>query len=123
MSLKKDLARRRAKAKSRVRKKISGSSDIPRLSVYRSGSHIYAQIINDENHATLTSASSLDKEIRSQLKDDMNKSETAKTVGKALAERAKEAGIKSVVFDRNGYIYTGRVKALADAAREAGLEF
>lgn len=123
MSLQKDLSRRRQKAKRRVRKKINGTSEIPRLSVYKSGSHIYAQVINDEEHRTLVSSSTIDKNVSGSITSEMNKSDKAKIVGKTLAERAMEAGIKKVAFDRNGFIYTGRIKALADAAREAGLEF
>lgn len=104
----------------RVRSKISGTGEIPRLSVYRSNTGIYAQIIDDETSTTLVSASSLDKELK--LKNGSNV-EAAKEVGKLVAERAKKANITKVVFDRGGYLYHGRVAALADAARENGLEF
>ena len=123
MSLQKNLSRRRRKAKQRVRRKINGTSEIPRLSVYKSGSHIYAQVINDEEHKTIVSSSTIDKNVSGSITSEMNKSDKAKIVGKTLGERAIEAGIKKVAFDRNGFIYTGRIKALADAAREAGLEF
>ncbi len=106
----------------RVRTNIAGSSERPRLNVFRSLSEIYAQIIDDTAGCTLVSASSIDHELRSTL-DGMKKSDKAKKIGQALAERAKAKGIKQVVFDRGGYRYTGRVKALADGAREGGLEF
>ena len=106
----------------RVRKKISGTPEMPRLCVYRSNKSIYAQVIDDTKGVTLVSASTLDPAIRGQLAD-VDKSGAAKLVGKLVAERAVGAGIKNVVFDRGGYVYTGRVQALADAAREAGLNF
>ena len=106
----------------RVRKKISGTSERPRLDVYRSNSHIYAQVIDDTKGCTLTSASTLESEVASQIADK-TKTEAAQIVGKLVAERAQAKGIKEVVFDRGGYLYTGRVQALAEAAREAGLEF
>ena len=103
----------------RVREKVFGTSDCPRLCVFRSNTNIYAQIIDDSEGVTLVSASSLDKELN--LKN--NNIEAAAAVGKSLANKAKKAGIKSVVFDRGGYMYHGKVKALADAARENGLKF
>jgi len=106
----------------RVRKKISGTPDMPRLSVYRSNKHIQAQIIDDTKGITLVAASTLDASLKGQL-DDVDKKGAAKLVGKLLAERALQAGIKNVVFDRGGYVYTGRVASVADGAREAGLEF
>ena len=106
----------------RVRKKISGTSECPRLCVYRSNAHIYAQIIDDESQTTLASASTLDKEIKGSVSVGSN-IEAAKAVGKLIAERAAAKDIKVVVFDRSGYLYHGRVQALAEAAREAGLEF
>ncbi len=106
----------------RVRKKISGTPETPRLSVYRSNRHIQAQIIDDVKGATLVSASTLDPELKGQL-DEVDKKGAAKLVGKLIAERAVQAGIKTVVFDRGGYKYTGRVASVADGAREAGLEF
>lgn len=106
----------------RVRKNISGTSERPRLCVYRSLGNIYAQIIDDTKGLTLVSASTLDKEVKSQT-EGKNSSEQAKLVGQLIAKRAVEKKIKAVVFDRGGYIYTGRVKALADGARENGLEF
>ncbi len=104
----------------RIRTEISGTKEVPRLSVFRSNKEIYAQIIDDENRTTLASASSLDKSLK--LKNGGNV-EAAKAVGKLLAENAKKAKIKKVVFDRGGYLYHGRVEALAEAARENGLEF
>lgn len=101
----------------RVRTKVFGTPDAPRLSVYRSNTNIYAQIIDDENGTTLVSASSLELKLKS------NNKEAAVKVGEAVAERAMKAGIKKVVFDRGGYQYHGRVEALADAARNKGLEF
>jgi len=106
----------------RVRKKISGTAERPRLCVYRSLRHIYAQVIDDEKGVTLAAASTLSPEIRDKVKCGGNV-EAAKLVGSLIAQRALEKGIKRVVFDRGGYKYHGRVKALAEAAREAGLEF
>ena len=104
----------------RIRNKIMGTSEVPRLSVYRSNTGIYAQIIDDETRTTLVSASSLDKDLKIENGSNV---EAAKVVGKAIAEKAKQAKITKVVFDRGGYLYHGRVQALADAARENGLEF
>ena len=110
----------------RMRFYINGTATHPRLNVYRSLNHIYAQIIDDSanngNEATLVAASTVEKEIAASVKD-MSKSEASKYVGKVIAERAKEKGIEAVVFDRGGYLYTGRIAALADGAREAGLKF
>jgi len=106
----------------RVRKNISGTPDRPRLAVFRSVAEIYAQVIDDEAGQTLASASSVDSDLRSKI-DGKNKTEQAKMVGQLVAERAKEKGIAEVVFDRGGFRYMGRVKALADAARESGLKF
>jgi len=106
----------------RVRKKIYGTAERPRLNVFRSLSNISAQIIDDDKGVTLVSSSSLDHALRSDM-SKLNKTEQAKAVGKLLAERAKEKKIETVVFDRGGYRYTGRVKALADAAKEDGLVF
>jgi large subunit ribosomal protein L18 len=106
----------------RVRNKLSGTAERPRLNVYRSLTQIYAQIIDDVTGTTLVSASTLEKEIAKNCAGK-NKTEQAKLVGAAIAERAKAKKIDTVVFDRGGYLYTGRVQALADAAREAGLKF
>ncbi|MBI4686104.1 MAG: 50S ribosomal protein L18 [Nitrospirae bacterium] len=106
----------------RIRKKVVGTSARPRLSVYRSLNHIYAQIIDDTKRRTIVAASSLDSELK-EKKSHKGNINTAKEIGMLLAKRAMENGIKKVVFDRGGYLYHGRVKALADAAREKGLEF
>ena len=106
----------------RVRKKVSGTSGIPRMSVFRSLKHIYAQIIDDTVGQTLVSASTLDADVRDQVVG-LNKTDQAKIVGKLLAEKALSNGVTQVVFDRGGYLHHGRVKALADASREAGLKF
>jgi len=106
----------------RVRKQLFGSAERPRLNVFKSLTGIYAQIIDDMDGNTLVSASSVDKELREKVKG-MKKTEQAKAIGQAIAERAKSKGISSVVFDRGGFRYTGRVKALADGAREGGLQF
>ena len=106
----------------RVRKNLSGTLDRPRLNVFRSMAEIYVQVIDDQAGQTLTAASSIDHELREQLKS-MTKTEQARQVGKLVAERAASKGIKQVVFDRGGFAYVGRVKALADGAREGGLEF
>ena len=106
----------------RVRKKVSGTPEMPRLCVYRSLNNIYAQIIDDTKGVTLAAASTMEKAVQEQLKD-VDKKGAAKIVGKLIAERATGAGIKQVVFDRGGYVYTGRVAELAAGAREAGLEF
>jgi len=106
----------------RVRRTVSGTADRPRLCVFRSLDNIYAQIIDDEGGRTLASASTVDKALRGEL-TSLNKTDQAKQVGTALARRAQAAGVKAVVFDRGGYRYHGRVKALAEASRAAGLEF
>jgi len=111
--------RRKGRVRGRVKRAAHGR---PRLSVHRSSMHIYAQIIDDEKGATLTAASTLEKAMRETMKTGAN-IEAAKAIGKLLAERAKEKGIVDVVFDRGGYMYHGRVKALAEAAREGGLNF
>ena len=108
---------RRLKIKQRIRSKISGTTTCPRMSVFRSNSQIYGQLIDDTQGKTLASASSLG------IKEKMTKTEKAAQVGKLIAQNAQKAGISTIVFDRNGYLYHGRVKQLADAAREAGLKF
>jgi large subunit ribosomal protein L18 len=122
MLIKADKNKARLKRHVRVRKKISGTAERPRLNVYRSSKHIYAQLIDDVKGVTLAAASTLDKELRDQIENGGNV-EAARKVGELIARRAQAAGIKKVVFDRGGYLYHGRVQALADAAREAGLEF
>ena len=103
-------------------KTISGTAETPRFSVYRSLNHIYVQVIDDVKGVTLVSASTMEKAVKEQIKD-LTKTEAAKVVGEAAAKKALAAGIETVVFDRGGYIYTGRVKSVADGAREAGLKF
>jgi large subunit ribosomal protein L18 len=115
-----EIARKRRHE--RVRKKVSGTAERPRLNVYRSLDNIYAQVIDDSTGNTIVSASTVDKELRGQL-ESLKKAEQAQAVGKAVAERAVAKGIKEVVFDRGGYPYHGRVKALADGSREGGLVF
>ena len=110
----------RRKIRYRIRRKISGVSSKPRLSVFRSNTEIYVQLINDDNGTTIAAASSKEKDIAAQK---VNKVEKSKLVGAALARKASELGIKDVVFDRGGYIYHGRVKAVAEGAREGGLQF
>jgi large subunit ribosomal protein L18 len=117
-----DRARERSRIHRRIRRKVLGDSGRPRLCVYRSLNHIYAQVVDDLERKTLVSASTLDKEIRSSLPQAGNVA-AAKAVGKMVAQRAIARGIESVVFDRGGYLYHGRVKALAEAAREGGLKF
>ena len=112
----------RSRIRARIRKKISGTPARPRLAVFRSQSHIYAQLVNDDAGQTLCAASSLDKELQATQKRGANLA-AAKAVGKLIADRAKEKGVTAVVFDRGGFQYHGRIKALADAAREAGLKF
>ncbi len=106
----------------RVRRKISGTPEMPRLSVYRSNKHIQVQVIDDTKGVTLAAASTMENAIRDQL-NDVDKKGAAKLVGKLIAERAVQAGIETVVFDRGGYVYTGRVAEVAAGAREAGLKF
>jgi large subunit ribosomal protein L18 len=106
----------------RIRRTVHGSPERPRLSVFRSVAHIYAQVVDDRAGRTLAAASSLDPEIRTQAAG-VKKTETGKLVGQLVARRAKEHGVNRVVFDRGGYLYHGRVKAVADGAREGGLEF
>ena len=117
----------RQRRHARVRKTVAGTAAAPRLNVYRSLNHIYAQIIddragNERGGVTLAAASTMDKDVKAQL-EGLTKTDAAKVVGKVLAERALKKGVETVVFDRGGYLYTGRVKALADGAREAGLKF
>ena len=109
----------RARRKLRIRKKISGTTERPRLSVFRSNKQIYAQVVDDSAGTTLAQATSL----KLQTADDANKSQVAEAVGQAIAQACLDKGIKQVVFDRNGYIYHGRVKEIADGARDAGLVF
>ena len=112
----------REKKHARLRNRISGTTECPRLAVFRSNNHMYAQIIDDTVGNTLVSASTLEKAVKDSV-DHTNDVAAAASVGKAIAEKALAKGIKTVVFDRGGYVYKGKIKALADAAREAGLEF
>ena len=113
---------RRDKTKARIRGRVSGTPERPRLTIYKSLKRIYVQAVDDTQGITLAAASSLEKDLRGSLKNGAN-IEAAKAVGASIAARLKEKGITAVVFDRNGYVYHGRVKALADAAREGGLSF
>jgi len=110
----------RTRIHTRIRRKVVGTAERPRLAVFRSVAHIYAQVIDDSKGSTLVAASSIEKTSRDKTGGNL---EAAKAIGRTVAERAKEKGISQVVFDRGGYQYHGRIKALADAAREAGLEF
>ena len=110
----------RKRVHTRIREKIAGTANRPRLNVYRSVSHIYTQLIDDANGTTLASASTLEKKAEQKSGGNI---EAAREVGRVIAERAREKGITKVVFDRGGYLYHGRIKAIADAAREAGLDF
>lgn len=112
----------RAKRKARIRKKISGTAERPRLSVFRSAKHIYAQAIDDVTGQTLAHASTLTESVKGAIGED-NKTDAAKKVGALIAEQLKAKNVTAVVFDRNGYLYHGRIVALADGAREAGLSF
>jgi large subunit ribosomal protein L18 len=120
MAIKDRKKYRRFRIKQRIRKNLSGTSERPRLSVFRSNKEIYAQVIDDLSSKTLVSASSLSKDFE---KEKVSKIEQARRVGTLIAKKAKEAGIETVVFDRNGYLYHGRVKSLAEAARADGLKF
>ena len=120
MALKNRKEFRRFRIKKRIRKVVQGTADRPRLTVFRSNKEIYAQLVDDTNGKTITAASSIEKSFTDKK---VTKTEVAKLVGQLIAERSKEAGINSVVFDRNGYLYHGRVKTLAEAAREGGLKF
>ena len=115
--------KRKLRRKKSIRGKVFGTTDKLRLSVFKSAEHIYAQLIDDVAGKTLMSASSVDKETKTKISDKMTKTEVSKLVGSVIAERAKTANIQKVVFDRNGNVYHGRVKALAEAARESGLKF
>lgn len=113
----------RLRRKKRIRKKVHGTPERPRLVVFRSAKHIYAQLVDDVNQKTLTGVSTITPALREELQNVTGKVEKAKIVGKAIAEKAKELGVSRVVFDRGGYRYHGRVKAVAEGAREGGLEF
>ena len=119
----KDKRYARLKRKKRVRKKFAGTPERPRLTVYKSAKHIYAQIVDDQSRRTLIAASSMSKDLKSKAKGISGNMKGAMVVGEAIGKKGKEKGITKVVFDRNGFLYHGRIKALADAARENGLEF
>jgi large subunit ribosomal protein L18 len=112
---------RRSRIRMRIRKKISGTAEMPRLAIYRSNKQIYVQVVDDQSRSTILSASSKEKEVAAVT--GVKKTEQARLVGKLLATKCKDKGIENVVFDRSGYKYHGRVKSLADAAREGGLKF
>lgn len=112
----------RAKRKKRIRKDLHGNAERPRLTVFRSAKHIYAQVVDDTKGATLAAVSTLQKDLKGAA-DEKAKLDAAKLIGQAIAKACKAKGISKVAFDRNGYLYHGRIKALADAAREAGLDF
>jgi large subunit ribosomal protein L18 len=112
----------RERRKLRIRRKISGTPERPRLTIFRSAKHIYAQVVDDQAGTTLAHASTLSKDVKSAI-DDATKTDAAKKVGASIAKALLAKGIDKVVFDRNGYLYHGRIRALADAAREAGLKF
>ena len=112
----------RLKRKKRIRKKLVGTNDQPRLCVFRSAKHIYAQVVDDSLGQTLAAASSLEKTVR-ESSESKNKLSAANTVGKIIGQRALEKGVKKIVFDRNGFLYHGRIKAVSDGAREVGLKF
>ncbi|NCO59867.1 MAG: 50S ribosomal protein L18 [Deltaproteobacteria bacterium CG_4_8_14_3_um_filter_51_11] len=116
-------AEARYRRQKRVRKSVRGTNERPRLCVFRSSRHIYAQIIDDEKGVTIIDASSLSKEVRERIGNRCGSKEGASIIGNVIAERAKTKGISKVVFDRNGFLYHGRIKALSDGAREAGLDF
>jgi len=122
MSLRQAQEEARLRRKARIRGRVAGTAERPRLSVYRTAGHIYAQIINDDTGTTLAAASTLSSELKS-LEGHRGNAEAAKAVGRLVAEKAKAANVSAVVFDRNGFLFHGRIKALADAAREAGLDF
>jgi len=123
MIIRKDRAKARVKRQLRVRKTVHGTPERPRLNVYRSNQNVYAQVIDDTVGKTLASASTLDPEVKGRLEGNGGNAAAAKIVGEVIAKRALAAGVSKVVFDRAGYLYHGRVAALAEAAREAGLEF
>jgi large subunit ribosomal protein L18 len=122
MITKGDRNKARQRRHLRVRKRIEGNTERPRLNVFRSNKHIYAQVIDDSTRATLVSASTMDKELKGVV-ENSSTVDAARKVGELVAKRAIEKGVSSVVFDRGGYLYHGRIQALADAAREAGLQF
>jgi large subunit ribosomal protein L18 len=123
MGFQESSKKRKERIRFRIKKKIQGTAERPRLVVFRSLNHVYAQLVDDVNSKTIASASSKSKEIEDKVKSASGKVDKSKEVGKLIGEKAKSANIEKVVFDRNGYLYHGRVKALADGARESGLHF
>jgi large subunit ribosomal protein L18 len=115
--------KRRQRRKMHIRKNIYGTETCPRMTVFKSNKHIYAQLIDDVNGKTLIASSTLDSEVKSNLKPDMNKRQESALVGESIAKKAQQKNLSEIVFDRNGYRYHGRVKSLADSARKAGLKF
>ncbi len=113
----------RLRTKKHIRKKLSGTPERPRLVVFKSSKHIYAQLVDDMNQKTITGVSSLTKDVKAEVAKTGSKTEAAKIIGKKIADIGKDKKVKSVVFDRNGYLYHGRIKAVADGAREGGLKF
>lgn len=122
MHSKSPKVQKRLRKKKALRDKLTGTPEIPRLVVYRSNRHMYAQLVDDVNNKVLMGGSDLEEAVKTDLKDDTTKTDMSTLVGKVLAAKALEQGIKQVIFDRNGFKYHGRVKALADAVREAGVE-
>jgi large subunit ribosomal protein L18 len=122
MPLRNNLSSRQ-KIKFRIRKKVIGNSDRPRLVIFRSLNNIYAQLVDDINRKTICTVSTLSKEVKDELKDKTTKVAESKVIGRVIARKAIDINIKKVIFDRNGYLYHGRVRAVADGAREGGLEF
>jgi len=120
--LKSPKAAKRFRKKKAIRAKMSGTPDVPRLVVFRSNRHMYAQLVDDLNNKVLMGSSDLQEAVKSEMEKDSTKTEKSKIIGKVIAARAMEQGVKRVVFDRNGFKYHGRVKAIADAVREAGVE-
>lgn len=118
-----DAAKRRNRIKTRIRRRVRGTTERPRLTVYKSDKHTYAQLICDDSGTTLVTASTLEKDVQAKVQGSKKTVSAAKAVGQILASRAKQKKIEAVVFDRNGYIYSGRVSAIADGAREGGLKF
>jgi len=114
---------KRLKKKKALRARMTGTAEVPRLVVFRSNRHIYAQIVNDLEHRVMLGSADLQEAVKASLKDESTKTDASVALGKTIAERAKAAGIKKVLFDRNGFKYHGRIKALADSARAEGLEF
>ncbi len=123
MTIQEIKKKRRLRRKFHIRKRVNGSKEMPRMTVTKSLKHIYVQIIDDTKGGTIVSVSTLDKDVREMIKPETTKTDKSRLVGEAIARKAQEKGIKRIAFDRNGFLYHGRIKALADAARKGGLEF